>query len=64
MLETITKFESVQFILVAGLVLIVIFALASRRWRQSEELASADKRQHDLLPISQQVARHKAKDYD
>jgi hypothetical protein len=64
MLGYVTNFESVQvvFLLVVGLV--IIFALAARRWRQSEELASEDARQKDLLPLQQQVGKKLAKTQD
>jgi hypothetical protein len=62
MLEQISKFESVQIMLLLGITIIVVFALSIRRWRQSEELASADKRLKDLIPISQRIAAHKERE--
>ena len=61
LLEQISTFMVVQFILIVCVTAIILAAMAARRSRQSEELKSADQRQKDLLPISQRIENHKLK---
>lgn len=60
-LEKITAFETVQFVLIVAIAVVICVAMLVRRARQSEELKSADQRQKDLIPISQRIAIHKEK---
>lgn len=62
MLEKLSQYETVQFVFIVAIAVVIIFAMAARRWRQSEELQSADKRQKDLIPISQRIALHKQRE--
>ena len=61
-LEQVSSFETVQFISVLMVGLVICAAMGFRRARQSEELKSADQRQKDLIPISQRIAHHKERE--
>jgi K+-sensing histidine kinase KdpD len=61
-LEKISNFETVQFILILMIGLVLCALIAARRSRQSEELKSQDQRQKDLIPISQRIAAHKERE--
>ena len=55
LLEKISNFETVQFVLIVVIGFVLCAALAARRSRQSQELKSQDQRQRDSIPIERRI---------